>query len=334
MKNIYKLLILAILLVVLVLVYVAVSHILKKDGDDTDDTGDPINTTYTAAEIDIDTMYSLKYTNGDKEYEFSLNDDHTLWLWSENRSLPLDNSYFASMASALENVTTTLKLTVTGDELKNYGLDEPWLRVSVSDSKNGNQTFLFGDLNSFNNKYYFMSSANTSSVYLVSPSIPTYFIFTPYDMVKNDTLPTVEGGTVKGVKVSTPLVTNEYIWSDDTWNVLNGDEKIAVTEELSNAIESLYPSLAFSSPAAYTTGERQGLGLDGGNTLTIYYTENKTVTDQNTGITTTIPVDSSLELLIGYATESGIYAGLRDSVLSYIVDPTYLSLLYSSNSAE
>lgn len=338
MKRLFKLLILLGALAVLGAAYLLITLITddrEPDPPDSETTPDQIETSYTAARIDINSMYALKYKHESEIYSFSLSLDETRWCWLDNKQLPLDNTYFASMASALQNVTAELKLKVTDTELATYGLSTPWLSVTVSDNVYGTQTFSFGDLNAFTGRYYFLSSADTNTVYLVSGDIPQYFTFSPKDMIKNDSLPTIEENSITSIHISSP--TEDILYSChtdealDAWYVSHaGEAEQAVPQALASQLGQILSGIAFSKPVGFSEDDRQSFGLSEPTTITISYTETKTVTDSQSGASTDIVINSEFSLLLGYADGNGsVYAGLPDSVLCYLVDDALLSQLCS-----
>ncbi|MBQ9079484.1 MAG: DUF4340 domain-containing protein [Clostridia bacterium] len=344
MKRFIKLFILLGALVLLATMYFVITLVINKNDtpNSDDDTSNQINTNYTAAQIDIQSMYAISYNIDSDKFSFSLNDNSTAWLWNENTDLPLDNTYFATMASALELVTTDLKLKVTSGELATYGLADPWLSVTVSDNTYGTQTFSFGARNSFNSKYYFSSSADNSSVYMVDATIPACFIYTPYQMVKNDTLPTIEAGSIKSLSFISSDSSTVYTYydggkddlseTDDFWYVsTNGETEVRLSDALSGIIDTAYDTIVFSSPVGYTEDERHEFGLTEPTILEIRYTVKKTVTDATSGTSSTVTVDETASVLLGYSDDDGnIYAGVSNSVLSYSIDGNVLSQLYNA----
>lgn len=333
MKRIFKLLILLGALAVLGAAYLLITLVIndrEPDTPDSETTPDQIETSYTAARIDISSMYALKYSREGETYSFSLSLDETSWCWLDNKQLPLDNTYFAAMASSLKEVTAELKLKVTDSELAAYGLDAPWLSVTVSDNVYGTQSFSFGSLNAFMGQYYFLSSADANTVYLVSPDIPSCFGYTPYEMISNDTLPDIAEGSISAVHISSPTEDTLYSCHTDegldAWYVSqSGGAEQAVSTELAAQLSTLLSEdgARFVSPVGYSEDDRSSLGLSEPTTVTITYTETQTVTDQQSGTTTDIAIDAQLVLLLGYADgEGGVYAGLPDSVLCYLIDST------------
>lgn len=343
MKRLIKLFVLLGVLALLVIAYL-VFMLVRSANEEDDYTNDgipPIMTTYTAAQIDINTMYALSFSTSTDEYCFELNSAGNAWVWTDDTALPLDNTYFANMASALQEVTTATKLKISASELASYGLDAPWLSITVSDDTHGIQTFSFGSSAS-SEKYYFSSSSTSDCVYTVDASVASPFGFTPYQMVKNDTLPTIDSDRIQRIEFNSSNDVTTYTYydggkdelsdTDDYWYVtVNSGDEEPVDSETAEIIGSVYSTVAFSTPAGYSESHKKELGLDEATVMTIYYSERKTITDSTTGTSATVTVDKSFSLLLGYLdSQNALYVCLPDSVLSYSIDASILSKLYSA----
>lgn len=344
MKRLTKLFILIGVLALLVIVYLIFMLVqsANKEDDYYNDNVTPIITTYTAAQIDVNTLSAMSCKTATDEYLFELNSAGNKWIWTANTDLPLDNTYFANMASALQKVTTDTKVKVSAAELVNYGLNEPWLTVTLSDDVYGIQTFSFGSATSDGEKYYFSSSSNSDCVYTVAADTAAPFNITPYQMVQNDTLPTIDADRIQRITFSSSndVVTytyydggkDEHDDTDDYWYVaVNSEDEEPLDSSIAEIIGSMYATIEFSTPVGYTAQERQSFGLDETTVMTIYYSERKTVTDSTTGVSANVIVDKTFSLLLGYLDDQNmLYACLPDSVLCYSIDAGILSRLYST----
>ena len=338
MKRIYKLLNLIGALDVLGIIYaviVTVTADRETENPTEDTTTDQIETKYTAAKIDIGSMYALKYNHGVEVYSFSLSPDETSWHWSDNPELPLDNNYFAAMASSLSDVTTELKLKVNDTELFTYGLDAPWLSITVSDNSYGTQVFSFGSLNAFTGQYYFNSSSDANTVYLVPADITKNFLYTPRDMISNDVIPSIAADSISSIHIDSPTEDVLYsVHSDkalDAWYVSydgKDDEAEPVPEALASKLGGIFENISLGVPVGFSSDDRREFGLSEPTTVTVSYTEIKTVTDSQSGASTDVAIDAEFQLMLGYSNGDGkVYAGVPDSVLCYLVDSTLFSEL-------
>lgn len=343
MKRIKFLLFLCGVLVILAAAYIVILALIPSDDDTGPDSGDPISATYTAARIDVSTLYLIGYNKEGSSYSFNLNDKGDAWIWEASPSIPLDNLYFAAMASALRDLTSEVRLSADGgadSPLALYGLDAPWLTISVADEPNGAQTFMFGALNSYNNQYYFLSSAEPGLIYMVSPDAASPFSHTPYEMVLNDSLPSIPSDGVTSLLFRRE--DNDWLYTyypegrdddpdtPDLWyRSANQGPETALDPDIGAPLCDEIAALTFVSPAGYTEEDKARLGLAQPATLIITYTLPVNTTDENTGLTLTSRVEKSFSLSLGNTDGAGgIYAGLRGSPLSYLIRGEGLCLLY------
>jgi hypothetical protein len=339
MKRIKTLLVMCGMVVVLAGLLVLVRNLAgEKEGSDTSDTGSA-DTTYTAAQVDIDSLYLIEYNIGQDKYRFELSDSKTKWLWEAEPSLPLDNTYFASMASALRVVTSSVKLEADESSLSAWELDNPWLSVTVADELFGEQTFMFGSLNSYTGRYYFITGAGDGFAYMVNTSVAQMFDLTPYDMVMHDKLPDIPADRLRTLSFSRAGDELKYTYyeagkddsadTDDLWYVSeNGGEETALDPEIAADIADAINRISFTDIAGYSEAEKEVLGLLSPTVMTVEYVAETSVTDSS-GSPVKVNVDSSFVLYLGYADDEGnICACLPNSPLSYRIDGSVLAKLF------
>ncbi len=339
MKRASTLIIMLLVAAVLVGLLVLVKTLTgDKGGQNTSETTKPAGTTYTAAEVDINSLYLIEYNIGEDIFRFELGDAKTSWFWVAEPSLPLDNSYFASMASELRAVTSTTRLEVSEADLSTYGLDNPWLTVTVADELFGEQAFMFGALNTYANKYYFMTGAGDNRVYMVSASVTCPFALTPHDMVKHDSMPDIPADRIRALTFARGEDELTYTYyengkddsadTQDFWYVSrNGGEETSLDPDTADKITDAITQISFTDTAGYSESEKEALGLLSPTVMTVSYVAETSVTD-GSGSPVKVNVDSTFVLHLGYAGEGKIYACLPDSPLSYRIDGSALSKLF------
>ena len=120
MKKSVKLIIMAAALALLIGVYFIWQAVGNREdgGDDVTSSGN----VYTVGAVDYKTLISVSVArrveaSGDGEaesrtlaFDFTLKEDETGWLWTENPSVPLSNEMFADMVTAVSGVTSPYKL--------------------------------------------------------------------------------------------------------------------------------------------------------------------------------------------------------------------------------
>lgn len=184
-------------LVLLVIVYLLASPMWSEDTPE-DTSGED---TYAVAEIDHTLLVGLELTQGDEMLSFSLNDEATEWDWSENGEVPLDNMAFANIVTALNEAGSKYKLeNITEDQLAEYGLASPSMKVKFIFSDSSSKEFFFGNLNSFNNLYYISETSAPNTVYMVDAAVKSSLELEIYDFVLEETPPAITEAKINMVE--------------------------------------------------------------------------------------------------------------------------------------
>ncbi len=320
MKRYRNLLILAAVLALLVGAYFLISSLNKKGGTEAETT---LPESYTAASVAPEQLVSVKITvkedDGERVLSFSLSDDAASWKWSEDGDVPLDNSGFASMVSALNGAVTDVRMESVGaSDLEKYGLNEPALRAEFGYSDGKKAEYLIGGYNSFNSKYYFSEASEPGTVYMVSSSVFNALNVTVPDLIKKDEIPSVT--PTKGTTVTFDFGGKKYVYSyypngsgtDYTdaykWYLsVDGGEPVRVGTGTGKDIDGMLSGLYTRDVAAYTDIDLSSFGLAEPATMTVSYTRTDKITDSQTGETKEAAVPASYVLKIGARDEDGYY---------------------------
>ena len=336
MKKSVKLIIMAAALALLIGVYFIWQAVGNREdgGDDVTSSGN----VYTVGAVDYKTLISVSVArrveaSGDGEaesrtlaFDFTLKEDETGWLWTENPSVPLSNEMFADMVTAVSGVTSPYKLeNVNESDLGKYGLDEPEISLSFTDG-NGTHGFSIGSLNSFSGYYYFCTEDKTT-VYTVDSSLPEAFRFDIYDLIDTDDAPELTKTSITSIQYvsgSDKTVftyypngkdsdyTNGYSW----YASVNGEKEFAVASAIGSNLTDALVSLDFGNCVAYDSAKDDQYGLDAGNKLIIEYQKSSTVTDSTTGVEKTVLTPTTLTLTVGRSTDGVIYVRPEGSSLT------------------
>ncbi len=202
MKKIKSLLILSAVLVLLLMVYLVVSPMWSEDNNGDTTTAQP---EHTVAVIDHNTLKGFELTKNDESSSetltFTLKEDLTGWIWSENSDIPLDNDVFASVVTALTDATSAYKLeNVASDDLATYGLDAPAYTLKLSFDGGSEKIYYVGSLNSFNSLYYFSEAGAKDTVYMVDASVPEALELDIYDFVLEEVPPVITEAKIVSVE--------------------------------------------------------------------------------------------------------------------------------------
>ena len=81
------------------------------------------------------------------------NSASTTWMMTEPVELPLDSGYLAELVEAVANVQL-YDYHGKYEELAQFGLEEPWMEIIVSDTVGGKRVFRFGDHDEERSIYY------------------------------------------------------------------------------------------------------------------------------------------------------------------------------------
>ncbi len=354
MKKAKNLIILASVLVILLAVYLVYSAINADGGEESGEstTAYPLETIDPSKLVGVDIEITKDSTHKQEESEseestqgdggdgektttslsFALNENATAWLWSEDGEVPLDNSAFANMVSTLSGFSSPYKLeNVTNDSLSEYGLTEPYLRVTFTFSDGSRREVKIGAFNPFNEMYYFCDLVSPSTVYMVDESVVSAFDIDVYDLLKYDETPTISSTKITKVTFITDGVTRVYTYypsgkSEDytdkyLWYLsIDGSKEAAVDASVAESLTKLAGGITFEDCATLNYKKDNTLGFGGGDRVIIDYKKVDKVTDSTTSVETEVTVDATYTLYLGKSSEDGdIYAHTDSSVLGYVL---------------
>lgn len=294
-KRSAVLIILVAILAVIILAYFIVSQNVS-------DNTSPSITIETSpimiAEDDAGTIISLEYTYDGETLAFEYSYVAYKWYYTDDHSFPLEQTYVQTMASVVSSMAANRVVEETKDNFVQYGLDDPYMTVSATFQPDGEElytrVYYVGDLNSFNNTYYF-NVEGTDIVYSIASTFTPYFEYSLVDLAVYDTIPTFNVSTynIKSVDV-------------------NGD--VITDEEILNNISSAFAEIKLGDPVSYST-------IETSVNVVIEYTENITVTNEEGSVSSSVPIDHTFTCRFGEGTEDGTtYLTVNDSGLVYIIN--------------
>lgn len=330
-------------LVLLVIVYLVASPMWSEDTPE-DTSGEE---TFAVATIDHTLLVGLELTHGEGSLSFALNDKATEWDWSENGEVPLDNMAFANVVTVLNDAKSKYKLEgVTAEELAEYGLDDPSMKVKFIFSDSFSKEFFFGDLNSFNNLYYISEAFEPTTVYMVDAAVKSSLELEIYDFVLEETPPTITEAKIKRVEYYPQLdefytiftyypsgkaseYTDRYEWYYNIdHNSVSSSSVIAtgypVDGDVADTLASLVTGLSFDECVGLDYSEGN-YGFSDTHKIVISYNAAEDDTD--------VLQKQEYVVYLGSQTEDGkIYAHTADSKLVYLLGSSdeWLSVLSSS----
>ena len=318
------------LLVLLLIVYLVASPMWSEDTPE-DTSGDE---TYAVATIDHTLLVGLELTHGENSLSFALNDKATEWDWSENGEVPLDNMAFATVVTALNDAKSKYKLEgVTAEELVEYGLDDPSMKVKFIFSDGSQKEFFIGNINSFNGNYYLSEAGEPNTVYMIDAAVKTSLELEIFDFVLEETPPAITEAKINRVEYYPQLdefytifsyypsgkpseYTNRYEWY---YNIdhksISSSSVIApgypVDGDVADTLASLVTGLSFDECVGldYSTGN---YGFSDTHKIVISYNAAEGETE--------VLEKKEYVVYLGSQTEDGkIYAHTDDSKLVYLL---------------
>ena len=212
-------------------------------------------------ETDAEDIVSMHFDVGNGEMEF-VKEDGT-WYYTADRDFPLTQSYPEDMAAAMGSVTADRELE-DGDDLADYGLEEPVYTLSYSDADGSTTELYFGNMTG---DYYYVTVGDTGKVYTVASTVIDSFNYTLDDIARLDEYPSIgSGNLVKEVITQNGETT--------TYDSENEDQQEDVT-----AVAGGLGAVTLSEAADYSVADEDlaGYGLDEAARITVEatYTEDE-----------------------------------------------------------
>lgn len=320
------LIILGALLLVLLLAYLVFVIVNSPDGEE--------NPTYILADIDKDSLSEISYTY--KEDSFTFHQVDGVWRLDSNPRLTFKENIIKGMITSFDPLKAWVSLGETNDEkLEEFGLKDPELSISMTDSVNGKKTYYIGLHNTFNSYYYFREQ-DSREVYMISSVVPIYFKYKLSDMVEGEIIPEFSLATTKKVSFSLPdgkelIYThyaagnkNEYTDAFSWYLSVDGGEEFAIDTELCRSFGAFLGTLKLSDVVTFDPSSTD-YGLDSAVIMKVSYTAVKDEEDNAKSAD-----EREFELIIGStddegnyyvkSTESGVVYRLKADILKKIAN--------------
>lgn len=251
MKKNKGLFILIAVLVVLLGVYFGLQswNKSKTEEKEKEEEAAVVHVTDTAAED----IVSMKFDVGNGEMSFAKEDG--TWSYTPDPDFPLAQSYPGTMAEAVGNITAERELS-DGDELADYGLDEPVYTVGYTDADGNVTDVYFGNMTGDN---YYVTVGDEGKVYTVASTVLDSFSYTLDDIAQLDTYPSIGSGNLMKEVITRDGETTTYDSEDE-----DQEEDIA-------AVAGGLGAVTLSEAADYSVEDKDlaGFGLDEDSRITV-----------------------------------------------------------------
>lgn len=287
MKKNKALLILLGVLIVLLAAYFALKAWNRQQAEKDEESDAVVVTQIDPAEIK-----AISYDMGDGERAFEKRDG--TWIYTPDADFPLDQSVPETIAEDMGQLKADREL-VDGDELADYGLEEPDYTVTLTEADGTVTEIKFGNTV---DDYYYVSLDDSGTVYTVPSSAADNLSQSLNDMAQFDDYPSIGSGNLKKVVIT----------SGETSTVYDSENE-EQSEDIS-AIAGGLGMVALSEAADYSVADadRGNYGLDNASRTTVEVT----YTEDNE--------DKTMTLYIGGEDGDGSrYVMIDDSRIVYLI---------------
>lgn len=237
-------------------------------------------------ESDDVTAFSYQHHN-DTEYTkelYSFVKEDGTWYYEADEAFPVHQLMADAKAKVIGTVTAQRIVAENPEDISQYGLDEPYLTVSVSDAKN---TYVYhvGNYNESTTTYYIMQEGN-DTVYLADSQMFIAFDLQLWDMISKEDTPKLNSDSfteidfqikgqnihLKKTKLDSDYVKSEWYLLDENGQIIENTNKVATAQ-----YPKLLPEITYLREIDYKC-EKADYGLYGFDNpemvITIDYEEN------------------------------------------------------------
>ena len=287
MKKNKALLILLGVLIVLLAAYFALKAWNRQQAEKDEESDAVVVTQIDPAEIK-----AISYDMGDGERAFEKRDG--TWIYTPDADFPLDQSVPETIAEDMGQLKADREL-VDGDELADYGLEEPDYTVTLTEADGTVTEIKFGNTV---DDYYYVSLDDSGTVYTVPSSAADNLSQSLNDMAQFDDYPSIGSGNLKKVVITSGETSTVY----DSENEEQSEDISAIAGGLGTVV------LSEAADYSVADADRGNYGLDNASRTTVEVT----YTEDNE--------DKTMTLYIGGEDGDGSrYVMMDDSRIVYLI---------------
>ena len=187
MKKHRTLLILLALFVILILIFLFLSFYERKQEEQNGGDDSQISVT------DIESLLALSYTDHSEGTTMSFAKDGNTWYVSNDRDIPLTQSYIETMEDTFCSLTATREIS-DPDALSDYGLEDPAYTIELTDQDGTLTTVTIG--NSVDEDYYLAVNGQEDILYTADSSIVSSMQYDLDTMVAKDDVHSIGSGNL------------------------------------------------------------------------------------------------------------------------------------------
>lgn len=200
--------------------------------------------------IEPEDMTSFSYQHhNDEEYTddlYSFVKEDGVWYYEPDKEFPVNQIMAETKATIISDITAERLVEENPDDIAQYGLDEPYLTVSVSDAEN-TYVYQVGDYNASTTTYYIMQEGK-DAVYLADSELFIAFDIQLWDMITKENFPELDVDTFTRVTFEFPdqkidlkkaKLEKDYVKAE--WYLL--DDNGQIIENTNKVVTGQYPKL-------------------------------------------------------------------------------------------
>lgn len=229
-KKTKRLLGILLLLVCVVLVYVAVTKLVKEEEPDNSNEPEAVS------QVGIEAVQGMVYASEETSQEaVSLIRKSNIWYYEEDEEFPIDQEYVTSMVKTAAEVTANRTVDNPSEDLSEYGLDNPLTTVTLKLGSGKQEVFYIGSYNQAVEGYY-LKLEGSDKIYVVSGQMKFAYDMTLYDIAKKEEYPLVESTSFTHIKIENGetvteikgvieegadeyISSNQYVEKVTTWKI-------------------------------------------------------------------------------------------------------------------
>lgn len=290
----------------------------KEKAEDQADTGKEIS----LFSAEKDSIIRMEFQNASGSMELLQKGGE--WICKEDKKFPLNQDYADDMANELAGLAALRQIAENAEDLSEYGLDDPQMKV-VFTSSDGENTLYLGDESpsSDGGNYAYLNGETT--VYEIDSDVFTAFNYSKSQMMELEDAPEITASQVTKLEIKHSsgfdfTAVNEPIGDSSSWSIQAPYENPVVGDESGlTTFLGNYESISYEGAVEYSCKDFLKYGLDAKNPATAlinvdyYELEESEDSDGSDGEdtedqeTTQERIDHQAEIIVGKQSEDGAY---------------------------